>query len=616
VPNHPFRFEILPGTFLRRAASSAARPLLSWVLRAEVLSQLYDLVDHASPERFVDRSLQLLDISVTVPAADLAHIPTTGSLIVVSNHPHGAVDGLALASTVGRVRRDVRVLANHLLARIPELQSLCFFVDPFAGPAAEARSRAGLRAAHLWLKRGGALVVFPAGEVAPRRTPDNRPVDSTWRDTVGRLALHTGASVVPAFIDGANSAAFYAAGLVHPALRTLLLSRELLNKRGEPLSMRLGESMSPRELAAGDADAGEVTRRLRLAADQLASPTPGAMALTSTQPQLRAESETETREILSAEISHLPSGSCLVDAGSFQVFCAPAAIIPHMLQEIGRLRAVTYREAGEGVDSALDLDAFDQHYLHLFTWDRAQRQVVGAYRIGRSDCILKDHGTDGLYTRSLFRYDNRFIDTLSPALELGRSFVRAEYQRSHAALLLLWKGIGRFVALHPEYRVLFGPVSISSRYSDASQKLLKAFLEQNHLDRSASELVEALHPLTPRTPAMPVRTVTPQNIDEADRLVSQMEADGKGMPVLLRQYLKLNARLIGFSVDPEFGDVVDALMAVELPDVDPAILTRYLGRHDAGRYLARHNSVRSVRLRPSRDERRHVLGTPAEIPSL
>src|SRR6185295_7967268 len=192
---------------------------------------------------------------------------------------------------------------------------------------------------------------------------------------------------------------------------------------------------------------------------------------------------------------------------------------------------------------------------------------------------------------TLFRYDERLIARLSPALELGRSFVRAEYQKNYTALLLLWKGIGRFVARHPRYRLLFGPVSISARYSDASHRLLMEFLRQHHFAKEFAELVDAVHaPRTRPAQAAPVA----RSIDDMNRLVRRAEADGKGMPVLLRQYLKLNARLIGFNVDPAFGDVLDALMLVDLTAVDLSILNRYLGPADAQRFLAHHDVNRQA----------------------
>jgi hypothetical protein len=300
------------------------------------------------------------------------------------------------------------------------------------------------------------------------------------------------------------------------------------------------------------------------------------------------------RDAITAEISRLNRASCLVESGTFQVFCAEAQQIPATLHELGRLREITYRAVGEGTGSTLDLDRFDERYLHLFSWDRREQRLVGAYRIGQTDRIVAAEGIEGLYTRSLFRYDREFIDRFSPALELGRSFVRAEYQRNHNALFLLWKGIGRFVTERPSYRFLFGPVSISARYTDASHALLIAFLEQNHLDRSLAELVQAIHPHRAKpTPPETTSVHVPATIDEADQLVARLEADGKGIPVLLRQYLKLNARLIAVSIDPNFGDALDALMMVDLAAIHPAILSRYLGREQAELFLARHRPASS-----------------------
>lgn len=574
MSTNPFLPDTLSSTLLRRAAYTVARPFLSWLVKAETFADLYRRVVQSPSDSFLPEALRVLDIGVACTDRDLARVPAEGPLIVAANHPLGGVDGLVLGAALGRVRGDVRLLANRLLARVPQLRDICFFVDPFDGPEATAQSLAGLRAAHLWVKQGGALVIFPAGEVAHHRTAAGDPIDSPWRATVGRLALSTGAHVVPAHIMGSNSGLFYAAGRLHPGFRTALLPRELLKMRGRCCSIRFGEPVFGSRAKPAGADAA--TREIRARVDDLAP------AAGQTSPQHHGDAE------LSTEISNLPSSCLLAETGAFQVFCAPASQIPQVLNEIGRLRAMTYRAVGEGTNRMIDLDRFDIHYLHLFLWDRDRRLVVGAYRIGRTDEILAAGGVDGLYTRTLFRYDRRLVDSLSPALELGRSFVRAEYQRSYAALLLLWKGIGRFVVQHPEYRVLFGPVSISARYSDSSHAMLKAFLEQNHCNSAVGELVQAIHPFLPKCESTARATAVPTTIEEADRLIATLESDGKGMPVLLRQYLKLNARLIGFNVDPEFGEAVDALMMVDLPGVDRAILGRYLGPRDVEGFLARH----------------------------
>jgi putative hemolysin len=529
-------------------------PLLSWLFGLRTYQRLYERAQAlALDSPFEARALTALGIDVQCTDDDLALVPSTGAVVIAGNHPHGLLDGLAMASAVRRVRPDVRILTNHLLSRIPELANVCFFVDPFGGPLAHARSLAGLRAAHLWLRRGGALIAFPSGEVAHRGGADGRRLDSSWLPTTSRLAVASGATIVPAFIEGGNSRAFYAAGKIHASLRTLLLPRELLRKRHSAVTIRFGASMP----------SNTATSVMREAVEHLANP----------------------RDPIATEVSQLPAAACLVESTSFQVFIASAREIPHVLREIGRLREATYRAIGEGTGRSMDLDRFDEDYLHLFCWDRTHNRIVGAYRIGQTDRIVADKGVAGLYTRTLFTYDERLIARLSPALELGRSFIRAEYQKNYNALLLLWKGIGRFVATHPRYRMLFGPVSISARYSDSSHQLLMAFLKQNHLDADLANLVEAIHPRAmDRNPAHPL----PASIEEANRLVARMEGDGKGVPVLLRQYLKLKAKLIGFNVDPQFGDALDALMMVDLTAVDHGILDRYIGREEAAVFLAWH----------------------------
>jgi putative hemolysin len=359
-----------------------------------------------------------------------------------------------------------------------------------------------------------------------------------------------------------------------------LLARELLAQRGGRIEVRLGRPIS---IAGGDATAGpgsRVTGLMRLAVDGLAH-----THSTSVQ---RPELTTGAlgRGALTTDVQELRSNHRLLGNGRFEVFCAPASRIPRVLREIGRLRELTFRGVGEGTGHDLDLDRFDEHYLHLFVWNVEAQEVVGAYRLGCVDRILESYGITGLYTTTLFRYDDRLLSRLGPSIELGRSFVRTEYQRSSNALLLLWKGIARFVAQSRRYRVLFGPVSISSRYTDMSQYLLRAFLAQNARHRELAELVEPVNrPAELQSPSV-AHHFAASDLAALDRLIGSQEPDGKGVPVLLRQYLKLNARLLGFNVDPAFGDALDALMMVDLTKVDRVILNRYFGAQEAARLLS------------------------------
>jgi putative hemolysin len=597
MPGDPFDLDLRAHTPLRRVAALAARPLLHWALRLNTLAELYDRANalrpsatgesNRGPVAFATAALGVLDVRTDCGARHAGDIPARGPLIVAANHPHGALDGLVLLDVIGRVRPDVRLIANHLLAAIPELRDLCFFVDPFERRESMQRSLAGLRAAHLWLRRGGALLIFPAGEVAHQRRPDGSVVDSRWRSTVGRLAISTSARVLPAHIDGANSPLFYMAGRIHPLLRTVLLPRELLKRRGRSVLIRFGPTLFPIELAANGPTADTVTGRIRDAVEQarLASPITRQHRDQRLQPVASPIDSADLAE----DVRRLPAESKLMTAAAFDVYCAEAAQIPHVLDEIGRLRERAFRAVGEGTGKPSDIDSFDSTYLHLFVWNQPSREVVGAYRIGRADQIVASTGVDGLYTRTLFRYDEALLNRLPPALELGRSFVRPEYQRDHSALLLLWRGICAFVQRHPHYRVLFGAVSISARYTNRTRDMLMRFLEQNHLHQQLAELVSSLRPY-PQT-RQHLLSGVPRTIDEADALASQFETDGRRMPVLLRQYLKLNARALGFNVDRSFGDVLDALMMVDLLQVEPRILRRYFGPAGARTFVEYHVST-------------------------
>lgn len=305
-------------------------------------------------------------------------------------------------------------------------------------------------------------------------------------------------------------------------------------------------------------------------------------------PQMNASFQTiaepaDPVEVL-AEISDLNRRGPLASQGKLDVFLAAAWEIPCVLHEIGRLREVSFRAVGEGTGKPLDLDSFDASYLHLFLWDREAGKVAGGYRLGCTDVLLAAGGPTALYTSTLFRFEQPFLDFLKPGLELGRSFVAPEYQKSIHPLALLWRGIGRFVAERPRYARLFGPVSISSDYSAASQDLIVRFLRDRRQDDTMSRWVHPYHPYG-RLPEESGISARLQSIEEVSAAVAATEPDRKGVPVLLRQYLKLNATLLEFNVDPDFSDVLDALVLVDLRQAPAAVLSRYMGEEGYRSFL-------------------------------
>lgn len=365
---------------------------------------------------------------------------------------------------------------------------------------------------------------------------------------------------------------FQGAGPLHPGLRTALLPRELLNKEGREIEMRVGPPVAAAALERlGDDD--RIVASLRLRTYALASR--GRDAVRFSGPNLHGRSvrrlpavaPAAPREVLAAEIAALPALQMLASIGQHEVWCEEDRQAPELLREIGRQREITFRLVGEGTGRALDLDRFDATYRHLILWDSAAGAVAGAYRLGETDRLLADSGRRGLYTSALFAYEPGFFRHLGPALELGRSFVAPDYQKSYGALLLLWRGIGRFLVANPRFRHLFGPVSISNSYRPISRELMVSFLKTARRDPELEPFVRPRTPIsTPRHRQWdhdPAGTMF-ENLEDLGALIADIEADRKGVPILLKQYLKLNARVVTFNRDPRFSEVWDCLLAVDL----------------------------------------------------
>lgn len=586
----PFRIA-LPGEGAKRSLVWAVRPMLERALRFPTMNRIYRQI-HARPDdrQFCDRALEALGIEVRITLGDLGRIPSTGPVILIANHPMGGIDGLAMFSIMHRVRPDARMVGNYMMSILPDLREAYFFVDPFGGEQAVRRNTATMRRCFEWLRDGHVLATFPAGEVAHFRLSERAVVDPPWSDSVARMVRRTGASVVPIYFEGGNSALFHAAGIVHPRLRTIMLPSEMLGHRRRPINVRIGRAIPFERMRRYD-DPESLTEYLRLRTSLLRSdedesrPVPRAAAVAAPiEPPV-------PREALLDEIESLPDECRLLVHQNLRVYCAPHDAVPQVLREIGRLREIAFRGVGEGTGRSIDLDRFDRHYQHLFVWDRASSRILGAYRLVHIDKAIEAHGLEGLYTSTLFRFGARLIEQIGPCIELGRSFIDPEAQRSTPPLMLLWKGIGRFVLREPRYTGLVGPVSISAEYSTMSRLLLMAFLRMHRYLPRLGDLIRPRNPprfLPPREWESHRLSTVVSDLDEVDSLVRELEQDGKPMPVLLRQYLWLNARLLGFNVDPEFGNVLDGLMYVDLLQVDRRVMRRFMGQADADAFLSRH----------------------------
>lgn len=589
----PFRLAI-SGEGVRQRLIRMVQPVIESALRFPTMNRIYRQI-HARPDsrQFCDRALEALGVTVNITLGDAARIPSTGPVVLIANHPMGGIDGLAMLSIMQRIRPDGRMVGNYMMSILPDLREAYFFVDPFGGEGAVRRNLATMRRSINWLLDGHMLATFPAGEVAHFRFRERAIVDPPWNDSIARIILRTGASVVPIYFEGRNSTLFHAAGFVHPRLRTMMLPSEMLGHRRRPIHVRIGRPI-PFDVLKRHADSASLTEYLRLRTQLLQrddEPSPRALRAAAAPIDRPAR-----REDLIEEIESLPAEHVLVSHQQLRVYGAPRSAIPVAMQEIGRLREVAFRAVGEGTGRGSDLDRFDHHYTHLFVWDRTSAQILGAYRLVRVDEVLAGQGLDGLYTYTLFRFGTELLDQIGPCIELGRSFIHPEAQRSTAPLMLLWKGIGQFVLREPRCTGLLGPVSISAEYSTMSRLLLMAFLRMHKYLPQLGELIKPRNPprrMPPREWETERMSTVVRDLEEVDALVRELEADGKPMPVLLRQYLWLNGRLLGFNVDPEFGNVLDGLMYVDLLQVDRRVMHRFMGKTDADRFIDMHAARRA-----------------------
>jgi putative hemolysin len=551
----------------------------------------------SDPAEFVKQALSVLSIRHTIQREDLKAVPADGPTVVIANHPFGGIDGIVLASILLTVRRDVKILANYFIGRIPEMRPLMFMVDPFGRKSAVGQNSRMLKEAFGWVKNGGLLLVFPAGEVSHFRWKTKKIEDPEWNETVARIIRRTQAKVLPVYFKGRNSLMFQAAGLIHPLLRTLMLPREMLKKQSCQVHLKIGSAIPFKKIAgiSSDADLCAYLRFRTYLLGNAFDKTPGFLNTPLKTKKFRKKPEPiigpKAKEDLVNDIENLPRGQRLSHSGALSVYMASANQIPDILQEIGRLREETFRLVGEGTGSAIDLDSFDSHYLHLFVWNSETSEVVGAYRLAPTDEVVKSFGKEGLYTYTLFKYQTRLLSLLGPALEMSRSFVRSEYQRSYTPLLLLWKGIGQFVVRYPHYKTLFGAVSITNEYRSYSRRLMMSFLRNDRFFEDHSRLVRPRKPFPQKAiPELETRTASgwPEDIEELSAWISDIETDGKGVPILLKQYLKLGGKLLGFNIDPAFGNVLDGLIMVDLTRTDPKLLKRYMEPKGLASFISYH----------------------------
>lgn len=559
--------DVLNATNLHKFNMKLVARIIMQVTGINAINQLYsDLSEHQGIA-FVNEFFEKLHIDISLYEKELRNIPKSGPFVVVANHPLGAIDGLMLIKLIAQRRPDFKVMANFLLKNIEPIEDFFIPVNPFEDIGKSSIS--GMKAALEHLKNGGGLGVFPAGEVSSYQTQSRKITDREWQKPALKLIKHAKVPVIPVYFKGNNSLLFQLLGLLHPKLRTAKLPSELFKKRDSTLSVRIGHAISASDQTEfSDLEAYGRYLRAKVYCLGSADLMVKDFYLPRKSEKIQAIVPPVDLALLESEVANLDKlGQKLFSQQEYDVFIAYSTEIPNTLTEIGRLREVTFRQVGEGTNNSIDLDEFDLYYHHLFVWDREKKNIVGAYRIGKGNDILNKFGRNGFYTTTLFKFKRGLDPVLSQSLELGRSWVREEYQLKRLPLFLLWKGIMHFLLNNRQYRYLIGPVSISNSYSKTSQTLIVEFIKRYYYNHELAEMVKPNKPFKGKIKDQDIISLLDNmsnDMKHLDRIIADIEPFQFSIPVLLKKYIDQNARILGFNVDPAFNYALDGLMMLDL----------------------------------------------------
>ena len=557
------------------------------------LNRVYSESPEKDPLSLINNLLDLLNLKIEIPPDDLNHIPEEGPFIAVSNHPFRGIDSMILFRLMFTKRKDFKILASSLLHDIPPLKDIIIPVNTYESKYQNHSSYSGVRESVQHLKSGKCFGIFPTAEDSRQWESPRIIIDPDWKPTALKLIKIANVPVIPVYFHGTRNRIAHMMRRMIPLVNTTRLPVELVNRNKRTIKVRIGAPVTLKEQAEIK-DLLQYGRYLRARVYSLGSTietTGGHTEVRKSPGQIEPVIDPVPPETLSEEFERIRGEYVLFSNSNYSVVCAPAGIIPDIFREIGRMREITFREVGEGTNKSIDIDEYDFYYYHLLIWDSDGKRVVGAYRLGKGKEIISTYGIKGFYINSLFGIKKEMTGVLKESIELGRSFIAKDYQKKVMPLFMLWKGIMLFLLKNSEYRYLIGPVSISNDLSSFSKTLIVDFIKRYFFNRELSQFIIPRNEFVVKRDRIVDRNVI---IDTSERDINKIEHiimdidPGYRIPVLLKKYIEINGKIIGFNIDPAFNNCLDGLLILDLFDVpedhikglsreinDPSIIERF-----------------------------------------
>ncbi|RZJ36023.1 MAG: lysophospholipid acyltransferase family protein [Flavobacterium sp.] len=548
--------------------------LLMKILKISTLNRIYDRNKHLQGLEFLNAILDEFQIKFEVPEEDLKRLPKDGAYITISNHPLGGIDGILLLKLMLEREPDFKIVANFLLHRIEPLKPYVMPVNPFENRKDAKSSVVGIKETLRHLSDGKPLGMFPAGEVSTYN--DGKfVVDKDWEEGALKVIRRAQVPVVPIYFHAKNSRLFYALSRISDTLRTAKLPSELFSQHDRLIKVRIGKPIPVSEQNE-HGNLEDFSKFLRKKTYMLANPfeKEGSFLHAPHLKLPRSPKEIATpanQEKMMREVDALRNTHCrLLQSKNYEVFFAEAQKIPNILHEIGRLREVTFREVGEGTNESIDIDKYDKYYHHMFLWDGDTRQIAGAYRMGLGSEIYRKYGIGGFYLQELFRFEPELFDMMSKSIEMGRAFICKDYQQKPMPLFLLWKGIVHTTLRYPEHKFLIGGVSISNQFSGFSKSLMIEFMKSHYYDPYVAQYIYPKKEYKVKLKDADkdfVFNEAESDLNKFDKIIDELEPGTLRLPVLIKKYIKQNAKVVAFNVDPLFNNAVDGLMYIRIADI-------------------------------------------------